>query len=161
MSIIDPLSCGYAKVAAYHILTRKSAKIHENEKQRKSRTSHQQYNEYKSHFVNYSSLSKVEYVQFRKCFPKLVPYVYSLNKRKKENFQALLRTFSEDSWMKLPGDKQLTHTLLNCQGCLKSTTCRTALATLPIKSTKLKHKAETAGLFRDIHLKKKHRQRGK
>ena len=93
----NPLSCGFAKVAVYNILSSKlSLDVVGGEKHNeyKARLLKIKYNEYATYFYNITSFN-VEYRQFTRNFPKITDNIKSLEKRYREVKKEILETFSK------------------------------------------------------------------
>ena len=97
MSIVDPLSCGFAKVAVYNILSSKlNLEVVDGEKHNeyKARLLKTKYNKYTTYFCDITSFN-VEYRQFTRNFPKITDNIKSLEKRYREVKKEILETFSK------------------------------------------------------------------
>ena len=123
MSLIDPISCGFAKVFVYEQLTtreknRPGAIL--NNKQDKGRLFSHRYDLYNSNFEVGGTADNfhVPYKIYVDNFPRIVPNVQCLGIRhsnvKKEPFSI----FYSKSWGKLSLEEKHKHTVFNCQGCL-------------------------------------------
>lgn len=151
MSIIDPLTCGFSKVAVYNILLDKfgiKKDTKELPKHYKSRLFKRQFIEFNSYFdVENNNKYEIVYKTFTDNFPKILENVNSLKIKQKDTKKEIWDTFSHENWKKL-SDKQ-KHSIFDCQGCLKKLELKTVLAKFPIKSLKHKTKAKKFGLFRE------------
>ena len=151
MSIVDLLSCGFAKVAVYNIL---SSKLNldvvdgEKHKEYKTRLLKTKYNEYTTYFCNIPSFN-VEYRQFTRNFPKITDNIKSLEKRYKDVKKEILETFSKTVWSDISFEDKCAHSLMHCDDCMKKTNYRKVLAKFPIRDKKLQQKAIKSGLYRD------------
>ena len=145
MPIVDPLACGFAKVASYEIFTSKetpSNKENVGDKHYKARILQERYQRYtnvfqledgKNHFL-------VEYKTFINKFPKIVEYVRTIGKKKPEIKKKLLDAFSLESWDKLPQERKIIHSLRDCQGCLKTSPLKMLLAEFPVPKNNFAYK---------------------
>ena len=125
MSVIDPLSCGFVKVAAYSVLSQRynvKKSPDESKKDCKSRLLQVQFQKYNEYFQidQYTDLG-VTYKQFVNNFPKIICTIKNINKRNNSLKTELLDVFSLQNWSSLNEDKKLQHSLTNCQGCFKNT----------------------------------------
>ena len=150
MSIIDPLACGFAKVAVFSILCSKTElqrNFGESEKELKSRELKHKFQQYKKlfNFVKFD----IEYRQFIQNFKKIIDNIKSLEKRHKDTKIEILQTFSQSVWHSLSDSEKLKHSLVECKGCLENKEYRQILAKFPIRDSKLRAKASKQGLFKD------------
>ena len=151
MSIVDPLGCGFAKVAVYHILSSKlnlevvDWERHNEYKARLLKTKH---NKYTTYFCDITSFN-IEHRQFTRNFSKITDNIKSLEERYREVKKEILELFSKTVWSDLSFEDKCTHSLMNCDGCMKKTNYRKALAKFPIRDKKLQQKAANSGLYRD------------
>ena len=150
MSLLDPLSCGFAKVAAFNILTTNdfSRLAGENYKEYQSRELQFQYEKYLTYFTNINGFN-VTYKQFRQNFKKIIQKIKGLEKRHMTIKNELLETFSETAWRSLSFNEKKVHSLENCYGCQNKSNYRLMLSKIPIKSKSSMQKAAKAGLFKD------------
>ena len=154
MSIVDPLSCGFAKVAVYNILSSKlNLEMVDGEKNNeyKTRLLKTKYNEYTTQFCNITSFN-IEYRQFTRNFTKITENIKTLEEKCREVKKEILETFSKTVRSDLSFEDKCGHSLMNCDGCMKKTNYRKALANLPIRDKKLQQKATKSGLYRDGEL---------
>ena len=145
MSILDPSTCGYAKIALYNIFTEKQDKRDTNEplKNYKGRVFSNQLCKFKEYFSNNENFV-VQYKKFTDNFPKIVPLIKNLAKSKKAIKDALLKTFSKENWEEAEKEK---HTPFQYKGCLSNHVLQSNLSKFPIKSKLLKKKAKQLGLI--------------
>ena len=151
MSIVDPLSCGFAKVAVYHILSSKlNLDVVDGKKlnEYKVRLSKTKYNEYITYFCNISSFN-IEYRQFTSNFPKITDNIKSLEKRYRDVKKEILQTFSKTIGSDLSFGDKCAYSLTNCDGCMKKTNYRKVLAKFPTRDKKMQQIAAEKGLYRD------------
>ena len=142
MSIVDPLSCGFAKIAVYNILSSKlNLDVADGEK-------HNEYKANTTYFCNMASFN-IEYKQFTPNFSKITDNIKSFEKRYRDVKNIILETFSKAVWSDLSFEDKCTHSLMNCDGCMKKTNYRNVLAKFPTRDKKLQQKAAKRGLYRD------------
>ena len=151
MSIIDPLSCGFAKVAAYNILTDTSytkKSTNENQKIFKARVLTEQYRKFNDYFNNRGDFG-LPYKQFTNNFPNIIKNIRQLNKRQQNTKLELLKVFSKESWKSMSDTKKLSHSYQDCKGCFKDPVLKNNLTKFPINDMKYKAKSTQAGLFKE------------
>lgn len=150
MSLVDPLSCGFGKIAVFQILTAQNdtKKLQsENENEYKSRILKGQFTKYVEMFDGYEKFD-VTYKQFTNNFPKILPLIrHFRNKTQLPTKDLIVRTFAQENWKKLSEKQKALHSLSDCKGCLKSPELKSILAQFPIKTLPHKIKAKKAGLF--------------
>ena len=119
MSIISPTTCGFAKVAVFNALTGKtvSKKKGENKKDRCNRQFDFLLRQFSDNVENFN----FEFKSFIDYFPKLLTNMAYLSKSKKTSADkvTILKVFSENNWIKLTVEQKQTHTLYECNGCMK------------------------------------------
>ena len=150
VSIIDPLACGFAKVAVFSILCNKTElqkKIGESEKEWKSRELKLKFEQYKEtyNFVKFD----IEYRQFVQNIKKIINNTKSLEKRHKDTMTEILKTFSQSKWGSLSDSDKFKHSLVECRRCLDNKEHRQILAKFPIRDSKWRAKASKQELFKD------------
>ena len=151
MSIIDPLSCGYAKIAVFHILQDRcglTKQADESQKLFKSRLFQARYSKFKEYFSPFEHFD-VDYKKFLDKFPTIVENIQSLRKRNFNIKQELLALFSKEKWTDLPHIKKIEHSLFDCNGCLKTSESKSGLSKFPMKHKPFKVKVQKAGLFNE------------
>ena len=100
MSIVDPLSCGFAKVAVYNILSSKlNLEVVDGEKHNeyKARLLKTKYNKYTTYFCDITSFN-VEYRQFTRNFPKITDNIKprkEIQRSKKGHFRNIFKNSME------------------------------------------------------------------
>ena len=146
MSILDPLSCGFAKVFVYELLIKDSHCLGKVEHSVISNIYHEHFNQYLAHFSTGKSFD-VSYDHYRRNFIKIKDSILSLGKASAEKKLKLLKTFSCKEWNELKANDKSKHSLENCKACLSHEKFRIALASLPVKRKDLKRKAVEAGLY--------------
>ena len=117
MSIIDPTTCGFAKVVAYElVLSRVTLK--------------EQIDCYDLIFNKHFMVSSDIH---RRNFPKIKNQIQSIAKSSKTNKNTILESFSSKSWHKLGGTEKSQHSFSNCKGCIKSKIYKHLLTLFPVK----------------------------
>ena len=102
------------------------------------------YNEYKTYFCNITSFN-IEYRQFTCNFPKITD-IKNLERRYRDAKKEILQKFSKTVWSDLSFEDKCTHSLMNCDDCMKKTNYRKVLAKFLIQDKKLQQKAAQSGL---------------
>ena len=152
MSIIDPLTCGFAKIAAFNILQDQCGIRNENNESKKifkTRLLKLQHQKYLQYFDESKENYNVEYKIFIENFPSIVIQIRHLNKRYSDTKEELLDTFSKSNWDDLGVNKKSKHSFVDCKGCFKDKELKKCLAKFPIKKGKNKNKALQAGLYKE------------
>ena len=72
----------------------------------------------------------------------------NLEKRYREVKKDILETFSKIVWSDLSFEDKCSHSLMNCDGCMKKANYRKVLVKFPIRDKKLQQKAAKSGLYR-------------
>ena len=153
MSIIDPLSCGFAKVFCYQMITDRTwTNRGNNAKHQQSEILREQFDSFRSQFT--SDTFNVTYSQFKNNFRRIINPIQSLGKKYPLKKGKLLEIFSSEKWTNIKESKT-KHSLENCTGCYNDTVLRSALAMIPIKNNKYKQKAKKNGLVEAAVLKEK------
>ena len=130
MSIVDSLSCGFAKVAVSNIL---SSKLNRNvvdgekHKEYKTRLLKTKYNKYTTYFCNVTSFN----------FPRITDNIKSFEKRYRDLKKEILETCSKTAWSDLSFEDKCPYSLIRCDGCMKKLNYRKVLAKFPIRDKKL------------------------
>ena len=97
MSILDPLTCGFAKVVTFEYLTRnviKNQNVAPN-KNAKGSNLKETYEELQVFGVDYF---KINYTTFRNKYPSIVDQIRSIGKRNPDVKEHVLKTFSKNEW---------------------------------------------------------------
>ena len=100
MSIVDPSSCGFAKVFSYHLFTEKpnsKKKPTENSKEYSSRILRDQYARFLSQFQYFEP--SIDYTKFKSNFQKITKNLQYLGKKFPEKKKTILSTFSWNNWL--------------------------------------------------------------
>ena len=146
MSLLEPLSCGFAKAFVFTKLVEDKDKLGKNVNNSELASIYKMHHD--AYSVNFSNGQfDVEYEHYKKNFVKIKDVILSLGKcsnNKKNNF---LETFSSKSWKELKPNQRQKHSVYHCKGCLHNESLRIPLSYLPIKSKSTKRKAAEAGLF--------------
>ena len=140
MSFTHPLSCGFAKVAAFEI----SVKA-----QKKSGDLREDYRNFVNFFEGFDSFN-IDYESFIKKRKKINEDIFTLGKKSKVNKENLLKVFSSNEWKQLKKTSKLKHSISKCNGCLANDTYRGMLSKLPCKNNVFRKEAEEAGLYKKI-----------
>ena len=162
MSIIDPLSCGFAKVCCYNIFTKiknRSSESIGNPKHNQSKALKERYQLFLEQFpeeihgaVKYTSSSNT----FKKIVPHSqslgIPHLKSLRRKLPDKKNLLFDIFSSEKSSDL-GERKKQHKIFDCSACLKNPSWKNALAMLPCKSRIHKNKATKTGLTESSVLK--------
>ena len=153
MSIVDPTSFGFAKVFSYLLLTERYSskkKPAENCKEYESRILRDHYGRFLSQFeiIEKSSMTQSLNEFFETLSKIFKPWVKSIREKKR----SILATFSSDNWDKL-NEKKSSHSLFDCQGCLRSANLRNVLSMFKSVSNSHKLKAKKNGLVDPMALK--------
>ena len=149
MSILDPLTCVFAKVVAFEYLTRNLVKNQNVVPTKNAMVSSLKeiYQELQFFFGN--DYFKINYTTFRDKYLSIVDQIRSVGKRSPDVKEHILKTFSKSEWSLLSEELKSRHSLENCDGCLKKMIYKTVLAQFHIKSLCLRKKAVKAGLFKE------------
>ena len=148
MSILDPMACGFAKVAVYNIISVTPKKLpNERETDFQSRLRSSQFRSYIEYFSEYRGNFEATYKKFLHNFQKIVTNFNNFKKRHSKELKIILETFSNDTWENLSPTKKAEHSLESCSGCMNNKKLKVALSPLPSKSNKLISKATKAGLY--------------
>ena len=115
-SILDPSVCGFGKVAAFKLYTRKikpttDAKGHRNYTAPVLDVFKNIFNDNDNFIVNEATF---------KSFRIIVSTMHKFGKSYDNIKKDLLDHFSTANWQKLSKEEQETHSLFNCRGCLHS-----------------------------------------
>ena len=152
MTITDPLTCGFAKVAGFKILTEEhnlKKEASETPKLFQGRINKFQYEKYKQYFSNNDQFM-VNYKVFTDKFRNIVQSFYQLKGNKQIQIKDdILHTFSKENWDELSNKKKAEHSYIDCNGCLKDAKLKAVQAKFPVKSIRLKAKATKAGLYKE------------
>ena len=153
MSILDPLTCGFAKVVTFEHLTRNAIKNQNMAPTKNAKGSNLKETYEKLQLFFGIDYFKINYTTFRNKYPSIVDQIRSIGKRNPDVKEHVLNTFSKSEWSLLSGELKSRHSLENCDGCLEKEIYRSALAQFPIRSLWLQKKAEKAGLFKEKNLR--------
>ena len=147
MSILDPFTCGFARVVTFEYLTRNVIKNLNVAPTKNAKGSNlkETYEELQLFFR--IDFFKIDYTTFRKKYPSIVDQIRSIGKRNPDVKEHVLKTFSKSDWR-----LKSRHILENCDGCLKKGISKLVLAQFPIKKLCLRKKAEKAGSFKEKNL---------
>lgn len=142
-SIIDPLCCGFAKIAILEISTTTGVNLKQKSVKEVSGEFEKQFKKFKELFP-----FEVHYEWYRRNVQRIKDSIQLLGKKSTPNKLKVLSCFSIDEWKKVVRKER--HSLFNCEECLRSDKLRPSLSLFPInkKDMKGKKRAEEAGLFR-------------
>ena len=145
MSLLDPLSCGFLKVAVYEIITTHSKRVIQS-KREKSEDYDEMYHSMKELFISFDfdGFGKDKFV---KICGKLKQLFANLFKDGLEKKMKVMMTFGSHNWVKLDQKERESHRLFDCNQCLKK--YRIPLSYFPINKANraFKKRAVEAGLF--------------
>ena len=148
MSIIDPLTCGFAKVAVFSLFvspTKLKKQDHENSCKFKSREYKYRLDKFNETFAGCENFH-VQYQHFTTNFTKIKENVQLLGKNDSSMKRDVLNVFSSEKWDSLSSQEKNMHSLYNCQACSLKEQYRHYLSKFPTRSRAGKNKAEAAGL---------------
>ena len=138
MSFTHPLSCGFAKVAAFEISVKAETK---------SSDLREDYRNFIKNFEGFDSFD-IDYESFIKKRKKINDVIFALGKKSKANKENLLKAFSSKEWKKLMNSSKQKHSITKCNGCLTNATYRVLLSQLPCKNNVFRKEADEAGLYK-------------
>ena len=153
MSILHPLTCGFAKVVTFEHLTRNAIKNQNVAPTKNAKGSNLKETYEKLQLFFGIDYFKINYTTFRNKYPSIIDQIRSIGKQNPDVKEHILNTISKSEWSLLSGQLKSRQTLENCDGCLKKGIYRSVLAQFPIKSLWLRKKAEKAGLFKEKNLR--------
>ena len=144
MSIISPTTCGFAKVAVYNVLTGITVKSGEKKKDLRNR----QFNILQKQFSDNVEHFNFEFKSFIDNFRKLITNMAYLTKSKKTSPDkaTILDVFSENNWVKLTVEQKQTHTLYECNGCMKDPQFKKIMGLFHNHSKEFKSIAKSKGI---------------
>lgn len=148
MSIVDSLTCGYAKVSAFSIF---STKAHlrrdngENINAFKSRDLQFKYEIFRNQF-KVNEKFNIERKTFDKNFRKIRENIFSLGKKNAKSKLQVLNYFSLENWNKLPAEVKQCHSLIDCIACTGNQSNKEILSMIPSRSRCTNLKASQVGL---------------
>ena len=139
-SLLNPLTCGYAKVAAYTIFKKPTAQLlkrepNEGSQKFKARVLQAQHKEFLDIFHDRPNDFKPEYKQFYMSISKLKGLFVRWNKDNSVANKTYQDTFSVQNWGKLSKAKKEQHMLIKCKGCYHHHS--QIQASFPVKSKQL------------------------
>ena len=133
-SILDPLTCGFAKVRCFFIFTCKSLKTVGDEPLLKTR-----HKEFNAAFGDMESF-QVDALVFRR-FKGIVKNIHKLGKEKKQEKSDIIDFFSQSNWDKLKVGQKKQHSLFNCPACTGNLLYKSKLAVFKNTARPFKKKA--------------------
>ena len=134
MSIIEPLCCGFAKVAAYTIFSNKQhLERHPGEcsAKFKSRQCMFKYNTFREFFAD--EKFHVDYKTFINNFPKITVQIATIAKKNPQHKREILNTFRLENWKEMVSTKKNLHSLTDCKGCSHHEQYNALLSLFPVK----------------------------
>ena len=139
-SLLNPLTCGYAKVAAYTIFKKPTAQLlkrepNEGSQKFKARVLQTQHKEFLDIFHDRPNDFKPEYKQFYISISKLKGLFVRWNKDNSVANKTYQDIFSVQNWGKLSKAKKEQHMLIKCKGCYHHHS--QIQASFPVKSKQL------------------------
>ena len=144
MSIIDPLSCGFARIAAYTIFRSKEYELERNtgecSAKFKTRELTHKYTTFQNVFKDHKLQFLVEYQQFTRPFQKILNTISAIGKTKPLQKKEILDSFSLEKWKELCSTKKKLHSLRNCRGCVNNEIYNKLLSYFPAKGNSGKQK---------------------
>ena len=135
-SILDPLSCGFAKVRCYHIFTSKKCKS-ANDGHLSSLEMKQ--TEFNSSFNELESF-RISQRVFR-GFERIVKNLQKLGKVNKTGKLDVISFFSLQKWTALTADQKKERPIFNCKGCTENLVYKSKLALFKNEVNPFKTKA--------------------
>ena len=148
MSLLDPLSCGFAKVSVFQVLTEEHGLEQQSDeamKQFRGRILRAQYKKLTDLFGNL--YFNIDYTTFRNKYPRIITQMRNIGKTNKKWKNELIATFGKEKWKELPESKRGNHSIENCNGCTNSYIYKNCLSKFPTKCNRYKLKAKRAGLY--------------
>ena len=143
-SILDPMSCGFAKIRCYHIFTSKKIKsVMDNESplEMKHREFNSSFNELESFRVNQRVF---------RSFDRIVKNLQKLGKVNKVGKAEVAGFFSLQRWVTLTAEQKKEHSVFNCKGCTENLVYKSKLALFRNVYNSFKVKA-FSNLFEQSH----------
>ena len=150
MSILHPLTCGFAKVVTFEHLTRNAIKNQNVAPTKNAKGSNLKETYEKLQLFFGIDYFKINYTTFRNKYPSIIDQIRSIGKQNPDVKEHILNTISKSEWSLLSGQLKSRQSLENCDGCLKKGIYRSVLAQFPINSLWLQKKQR-----RQVYLKKK------
>ena len=154
-SLVNPLTCGFAKVAAYQITSAPPAfkrEPREGVNKFKARVLGAQYQEFLHTFRSRQDAFKIEYSEFTVRVLKLKETCKKWSRNKPEEKKAYFEEFKTEKWLKLSNAKKQQHTLAQCKGCHHAYT--KLQATFPVHSNIMKQFAKENPFFQANNMPK-------
>ena len=109
MSILDPMTCAFAKVVAFEYLARNLIKNQNVVPTKNAMVSSLKeiYEELQFFFGN--DYFKINYTTFRNKYPSIVDQIRSIGKRRPDVKEHVLKTFSKSEWTLLSEELKSRH----------------------------------------------------
>ena len=157
MSILEPTTCGFGKMAVYNVLTevRLNKEMNESFKELRSRELNKQLELLQNQFrgnenFNFNKKALINNL----C--KIVSNMRLLAKKErgKGDKQTLLDVFSKKKWIELAPEKKVEHSLFQCDGCLNNCQLKQALGLFVITNPQFKTIAIEKGILVKPNIRK-------
>ena len=120
-SILDPMSCGFAKIRCYDIFTSKKIKSVDNVSplEMKHREFNSSFNELESFRVNQRVFKR---------FDRIVKNLQKVGNVNKVGKSEVINFLSLQRWITLTADQKNEHSVFNCKGCTDNLVYKSKLA---------------------------------
>ena len=105
MSVLDPLTCGFAKVVSFEYLTRHVIKIQNVAPTKNAKGSNLKETDEELQVFFPIDYFKINYTTFRDKYPSIVDQIRSIGKRNPDVKEHILKTFSKSEWNLLTGEQ--------------------------------------------------------
>ena len=116
--LISPLTCGFARVAAYWSTKEAKSLFSSNKKLvGNSEFLQERLSIFEKAFTGRKEAFNIDFRHFNKKILKLESTINHWNFRKADEKQIFLSTFSISNWRELAFNKKQQHTFTSCQGC--------------------------------------------
>ena len=142
-TIIDPLCCGFAKVAMFELRKDYSSDVNKSSSVTDLSVSLDLQFQHFNREFNFD----LTYEWYRRNVPKIREMVQTLGKNNKDMKTKILDCFPLTNWAK---ESKKKHNLFDCKECLRSDKLRPILSLFPIKNKDRKalKRASEGGFFR-------------
>lgn len=134
--ILDPLTCGFAKVFMYELFTNRfgipqTGNWKENANKRR----------FEKFCLRYKDTDTSFYKSFVDKGPGIIERIQLLGKNSKTAKAGVLKCFSTESWEKLSTEKKEKHSFYDCNECLRNNKFKEHLEQIPTRNKHHKRKA--------------------
>ena len=146
--ILDPLTCGFAKVFMYELFTNRFGI---------PQTGNWKENANKQRFeklcLRYKDTNKSFYKSFFDKGPRIIERIQLLGKNSKTAKAGVLKCFSTESWEKLSTEKKQKHSFYDCNECLRNNKFKEHLEQFPteINTTSIRLSTKTLKMQKKMH----------